>query len=59
MVPKNTVTKEIIKKVNRLFSQRNKKASSVSARLGAAKDYGDKRIDQLAPAEIVALAERI
>lgn len=59
LVPKNTVTKEIIKKVNRLFSQRNKKASTVSARLGAAKDYGDKRVDQLAPAEIVALAERI
>lgn len=56
MIPKNTVVKETITKVNRLFSQRNKRASKVAARLGAAKDFGTRRIDQLTSSEIVALA---
>lgn len=57
MIMKNTVTKQMIAKVNRLFSQRNKKASTVAARLGIVKDFGTRRIDQLTPSEIIALAE--
>jgi 16S rRNA (adenine1518-N6/adenine1519-N6)-dimethyltransferase len=57
LVQKNTLTKETIAKVSRLFSQRNKKATTVAARLGITKDYGTRRIDQLPPAEIIALAE--
>jgi 16S rRNA (adenine1518-N6/adenine1519-N6)-dimethyltransferase len=57
MIPKNTVTKETISKINRLFSQRNKKASKVAARLGIVRDFGARRIDQLTSSEIIALAE--
>jgi hypothetical protein len=57
MVQKNTVTKGAMAKVNGLFSQRNRKASTVAARLGVAKDFGTRRVDQLAPAEIITLAE--
>jgi 16S rRNA (adenine1518-N6/adenine1519-N6)-dimethyltransferase len=57
LVPKNIVTKQTIVNVNRLFSQRNKKASTVAAKFGVAKDFGKQRIDQLPPSEIIALAE--
>ncbi len=59
VVPKNTLTKGMMAKVNRLFSQRNKKATTVAARFGIAKDFGTKRVDQLAPAEIIAVAEKM
>jgi 16S rRNA (adenine1518-N6/adenine1519-N6)-dimethyltransferase len=49
------VTAETIKKVNLLFSKRNKKASSVAKKMGLAKDYGQKRVGQLAPAELMEL----
>ena len=52
----NTVTKDIVKGVNLLFSKRNKKASTVAARAGIDADFGDKRIDQLDASELVALA---
>jgi 16S rRNA (adenine1518-N6/adenine1519-N6)-dimethyltransferase len=57
LLPVNTISADTVKKVNRLFSQRNKKASSVAAKVGVAADYGKRRLDQLAPAEIVRLAE--
>lgn len=54
---KHPITPEIVKNVNRLFSQRNKRASSVAARFGAPMDFGsDRRVDQLAPEQIIALA---
>lgn len=57
LIPKNAVTKETITNVNRLFSQRNKKASTVAAKFGVARDFGTRRVDQLQPGEIIALAE--
>ncbi|AIF83168.1 dimethyladenosine transferase (rRNA methylation) [Candidatus Nitrososphaera evergladensis SR1] len=53
---KHSMTRETVKNVNRLFSQRNKRASTVAAKLGIRMDFGDKRVDQLVPAQIVALA---
>ena len=49
--------KETVKSLNLLFSKRNKKASSVAAKAGIEADFGDRRIDQLAPDEVVKLAE--
>jgi 16S rRNA (adenine1518-N6/adenine1519-N6)-dimethyltransferase len=57
MTQKSTVTKQTVAKVNKLFSQRNKKASKVAARLGVVRDFGARRIDQLTPTEIITLAE--
>ena len=53
----NTMTGDTVKKVNKLFSQRNKKASSVAARMGVTADYGESRVSQLAPGDIVQLAK--
>ncbi|MEW5840421.1 16S rRNA (adenine(1518)-N(6)/adenine(1519)-N(6))-dimethyltransferase RsmA [Nitrososphaera sp.] len=53
------LTASAVKKINWLFSQRNKKASKVAARIGAGGilPAGDgRRIDQLTPEEIVSLA---
>ncbi len=60
LTPVNTVTRRTIKNVNLLFSKRNKKASTVAAKVSGIKaDFGDKRIDQLAPADIVRMAEEM
>ncbi|MEO9363438.1 MAG: rRNA adenine dimethyltransferase family protein [Nitrososphaera sp.] len=57
---KHPITREAVKNVNRLFSQRNKRASTVAARLGVSMDFGgDRRVDQLAPEQIIALAKVI
>jgi 16S rRNA (adenine1518-N6/adenine1519-N6)-dimethyltransferase len=64
LTPVKTLSPDAIKKINRLFSQRNKKASRVAAKMmmtptampGAA-DFDGKRIDQLEPAQLVQIAE--
>jgi 16S rRNA (adenine1518-N6/adenine1519-N6)-dimethyltransferase len=55
----NTITREVIRNVNFLFSRRNKKASSVAAEIGIIVDanYGNKKIDELEPKHIVRIAE--
>ncbi|AIC17122.1 ribosomal RNA small subunit methyltransferase A [Nitrososphaera viennensis] len=53
---KHSITRETVKNINRLFSQRNKRASTVAAKLGIQMDFGDRRVDQLVPAQIIALA---
>jgi 16S rRNA (adenine1518-N6/adenine1519-N6)-dimethyltransferase len=45
-----------VKKVNLLFSKRNKKASTVATKMGVDADFGERRVFQLEPAEIVRLA---
>lgn len=57
IIPINTVTKETVRSLNLLFSKRNKKASSVAAKAGMKIELGDSRIDQLAPDDVVKLAE--
>jgi 16S rRNA (adenine1518-N6/adenine1519-N6)-dimethyltransferase len=57
VIPVNTVTKETIKSLNILFSKRNKKASTVAAKAGIKTDFGNRRIDQLAPSDLVRMAE--
>ncbi|MGI0038219.1 MAG: 16S rRNA (adenine(1518)-N(6)/adenine(1519)-N(6))-dimethyltransferase RsmA [Nitrososphaera sp.] len=56
LVPVRTITPEAVKKVNGLFSQRNKKATKVAARMGVQVDFGDRRVDQLEPEEIMRIA---
>jgi 16S rRNA (adenine1518-N6/adenine1519-N6)-dimethyltransferase len=55
----NTVRKETIKALNLLFSKRNKKASTVACKAGVRVDFDSRRIDQLAPAELIRIAELI
>jgi len=57
ITPVNTVAKETVKSLNLLFSKRNKKASTVAAKMGVKADFGDKRIDQLAPDDLIRMAE--
>lgn len=57
IIPVNTVVKETVKSLNLLFSKRNKKASTVAAKMGVKADFGDKRIDQLAPDDLIRMAE--
>lgn len=56
VVPRHAVAKGTVKSLNLLFSKRNKKASSVAAKAGITADFGDKRVDQLAPEIVVKLA---
>lgn len=56
VIPTNTATRETIKSLNLLFSKRNKKASSVAAKVGISADFGNKRIDQLSTGEVFKLA---
>jgi 16S rRNA (adenine1518-N6/adenine1519-N6)-dimethyltransferase len=56
LVPVNVATASLIAKINRLFSQRNKKASSVAAKMGATADFGNLRVDQLEPGQLAMLA---
>jgi 16S rRNA (adenine1518-N6/adenine1519-N6)-dimethyltransferase len=57
ITPTTRITKETIKNLNLLFSKRNKKASTVAARAGVQADFGDKRIDQLAASDLMAIVE--
>ena len=57
ITPVRKVTEQQIKKANLLFSKRNKKASTVAAKMGIDTDFGQRRVCQLAPAEIMGLAE--
>jgi 16S rRNA (adenine1518-N6/adenine1519-N6)-dimethyltransferase len=59
ITPVNTVTKEVVKSLNLLFSKRNKKASTVAAGAGIKTDFGKKRIDQLAPRDLIKMAESV
>ena len=61
IVPVNTVTREVVRNINLLFSRRNKKASSVAAEIGINIDvnYGSKKIDELEPRHLIQMAEMI
>jgi 16S rRNA (adenine1518-N6/adenine1519-N6)-dimethyltransferase len=57
IVPVNRVTREAVKGLNLLFSRRNRKASSVAAKLGLAGfEHEEGRIDQLEPDTLVQMA---
>ena len=55
----NTVQKETKKALNLLFSKRNKKASVITSKGGLGVDFGDRRIDQLTPTELIIISESI
>jgi 16S rRNA (adenine1518-N6/adenine1519-N6)-dimethyltransferase len=63
IIPINTVTREMVKNINLLFSKRNKKAASVAAQSGITvvinATYGSKRIDELEPEDLVRMAESL
>jgi 16S rRNA A1518/A1519 N6-dimethyltransferase RsmA/KsgA/DIM1 with predicted DNA glycosylase/AP lyase activity len=57
LAPINTVTTDTIKNLKILFSRRNKKASTVAAKMGVARSLESKRIDELEANELVRIAE--
>jgi 16S rRNA (adenine1518-N6/adenine1519-N6)-dimethyltransferase len=59
IIPVNTVTREVIRNINLLFSRRNKKASSVATEIGIVIDtnYGSKKVDELEPKDLIRMAE--
>ena len=60
ITPINTITSNVIRNINLIFSRRNKKATSVAAELGIIVDdvdYGNKKVDELKPKDIVCMAE--
>jgi 16S rRNA (adenine1518-N6/adenine1519-N6)-dimethyltransferase len=61
IIPVNTITREVVRNINLLFSRRNKKASSVAAEIGIIIDakYGSKKVDELKPRDLVRMAELI
>ena len=61
ITPVNAITREAIRNINLLFSRRNKKVSSVAAKIGIIIDanYGSKKIDELEPRHLVRMAELI
>jgi 16S rRNA (adenine1518-N6/adenine1519-N6)-dimethyltransferase len=59
IVPVNSVAKGMIKRLNFLFSKRNKKASTVAAKAGIKADFGSRRIDQLDPHDLIKMAELV
>jgi 16S rRNA (adenine1518-N6/adenine1519-N6)-dimethyltransferase len=61
IIPINTITSEVVRNINLLFSKRNKKATSVAAQTGIIIDanYGSKKIDELEPRDLVRMAELI
>lgn len=61
IIPVNTITREVVRNINLLFSRRNKKALSVAAEIGIIIDanYGSKKIDELEPRHLVRMAELI
>ncbi|HEX6067207.1 MAG TPA: 16S rRNA (adenine(1518)-N(6)/adenine(1519)-N(6))-dimethyltransferase RsmA [Nitrososphaera sp.] len=56
LTPARTASKQQIRNTKLLFSKRNKKASTVAAKMGVKADFGQRRVFQLAPAEIMELA---
>src|ERR671921_1228837 len=62
ITPINTISREVVKNINLLFSRRNKKASSVAAQIGINIDvarYGSRKIDQIEPRDLIRMAESI
>ncbi len=59
IVPTNMVTRETVKRLNLLFSRRNRRASSIAARVGMPEFVGEKRIDQLPPSTLIGMAEML
>ena len=59
IIPVNTITREVVRNINLLFSRRNKKASSVAAEIGIIinLNYGSKKIDELEPRHLIQMAE--
>ena len=59
VTPINTITSEVVRNINLLFSRRNKKASSVAAQEGIIVDanYGSKKIDELESTDLIRMAE--
>ena len=58
IIPVNTITREVVRNINLLFSRRNKKASSVAAKTGIFDaNYGSKKIDELESKDLVRMAE--
>jgi 16S rRNA (adenine1518-N6/adenine1519-N6)-dimethyltransferase len=56
IIPVNTVTKEVTESLNLLFSKRNKKASTMAAKIGIKADFGSNRIYQLDPSDLIRMA---
>jgi 16S rRNA (adenine1518-N6/adenine1519-N6)-dimethyltransferase len=58
IIPINTVTREVVRNINLLFSRRNKNASHVAAEAGIINAiYESKKIDELEPKDLVQMAE--
>jgi 16S rRNA (adenine1518-N6/adenine1519-N6)-dimethyltransferase len=58
LIPKcSRITKQTIKNMNLLFSQRNKKASSVTKKFGNRFAFGNTRIEELTTNQLIKLAE--
>lgn len=58
VIPINTITSEVVRNINLLFSRRNKKASSVASKIGIIDaNYGSKKIDELESRDLVCIAE--
>ena len=59
IVPTHTVTRETIRRLNLLFSRRNRRASSIAASVGMSDFVGEKRIDQLPQSTLIGMAEML
>jgi 16S rRNA A1518/A1519 N6-dimethyltransferase RsmA/KsgA/DIM1 with predicted DNA glycosylase/AP lyase activity len=58
IIPINTITRDMVRNINLLFSRRNKNASSVAAKAGIISAiYENKKIDELEPKDLVHMAE--
>ena len=60
--PINTITSEVVRNINLIFSRRNKRATTVVAELGIIivddlDDYRNKKVDELKPKDIIRMAE--
>ena len=57
----NTISREVVRNINLIFSKRNKRASSVAAERGIIidADYGSKKIDEIEPTDLIRMAELI
>lgn len=61
ITPVNTISRQLVRSINLLFSRRNKKAASIASELGIIidADYGNRKIDEIEPADVVQIAEMI
>jgi 16S rRNA (adenine1518-N6/adenine1519-N6)-dimethyltransferase len=58
LVCKQVLEPDFVKKINMIFSKRNKKAASVAKTFGIVNaEFGQRRIDQLGPEEIMKIAK--